>query len=145
GVALLLLVPPIPTAVSTDCLLEPGKDAPLRAEVAGKVSRVLVRQGDAVAPGQVLAILQNPEIQQNALSVAAQLALADSNLRSEQDRLDPSKAARAAEERTRLQKELAVAQRDLEALQIRSPIAGVVTTPELHQKTGEFIAAGEEF
>ena len=143
--ALLLFIPPVPTAVSTDLVLEPGKDAQVRAGVGGKVSRVLVHQGDLVAPGQILAILQNPDIDENALSVSAQLAFADSNLRNEEDRLDPAKIAQAAEERTRLEKELAVAQNEAEALQIRAPIAGVVTTPELAEKTGEFLAAGDEF
>jgi putative peptide zinc metalloprotease protein len=145
GLALLLLIPPIPTSVSTDLVLEPGKDARLRAGVAGKVSQVLVHQGDLVEPGQVLAILENPEIEENAIAAAARLALADSNLRNDQDRSDLSRAAQAARERTRLEKEMAVAQREVEALQIRSLIAGIVTTPEVEQKVGEFVSAGQEF
>ena len=39
GVALLLFVPPVPTSVSSDLLLEPGKDAHLRTTVAGTVQR----------------------------------------------------------------------------------------------------------
>ena len=145
GLVLLIFVPPIPTAISTDLVLEPGKDARLRAEVAGKVSRVLVHQGDPVVPGQVLAILENPEIKEDALAVAAQLALADSNFRNEEARSDQSKAAQAAQERMRLEKELAVAQKAVDALQIHSPIAGVVTTLEVEQKIGEFLSPGDEF
>jgi putative peptide zinc metalloprotease protein len=145
GLALLLVLPPIPTAVATDLVLEPGKDARVRAGVEGKISRVLVHQGDSVVSGQVLAILENPEVEGDARLAAARLALADSNLRNEEFRSDDSKAARAVEERIRLEKELAVAQKDVEALQIRSPISGVVTTPEVEQKIGEFLAAGDDF
>jgi putative peptide zinc metalloprotease protein len=142
---LLVFIPPVPSRVSTDLVLEPGKDARVRAGVAGKVSRVLVHQGDQVVPGQVLALLENPEIEKDALSAATQLALAKSKLRSEQDLSDRSKAAQAAGETTRLEKEFAVAQNQVEALQIRSTIAGEVTTPEVEQKIGEFLPGGGEF
>ncbi|MGA8223437.1 MAG: efflux RND transporter periplasmic adaptor subunit [Candidatus Acidiferrales bacterium] len=142
---LLLVIPPVPTNVATDMVLEPGMDARVRAGVAGKVGQVLVHQGDMVQPGQVLAVLENPQIEEAALTASAQLALAHSKLRSEQDLSDRSKAAQAAGESSRLEKELAVAQRDSEALQVRSTIAGMVTTPEVEQKSGEFLAAGDEF
>jgi len=143
-IALLIFIPPFPSRVSTDLVLEPGRTAPLRAEVGGKVSQVFVRQGDEVKPGQFLAILEDPEIQAKARVVAAQLALASSNLRHIEGS-DPQKAAQAARERSRLQKELAVAQKDVKALEIRAPFAGVVTTPEVEQKVGEYLSPGDEF
>ena len=143
-IALLIFIPPFPSRVSTDLVLEPGRTAPLRAEVGGKVSQVFVRQGDEVKPGQFLAILEDPEIQAKARVVAAQLALASSNLRHTEGS-DPQKAAQAARERSRLQKELAVAQKDVKALEIRAPFAGVVTTPEVEQKVGEYLSPGDEF
>ena len=45
GVALLLFVPPVPTSVSSELVLEPGKDAHLRTSVSGKIAEVLVYQG----------------------------------------------------------------------------------------------------
>jgi len=143
-IALLIFIPPFPSRVSTDLVLEPGRTTPLRAEVGGKVSQVFVRQGDEVKPGQFLAILEDPEIQAKARVVAAQLALASSNLRHIEGS-DPQKAAQAARERSRLQKELAVAQKDVKALEIRAPFAGVVTTPEVEQKVGEYLSPGDEF
>lgn len=143
-IALLIFIPPFPSRVSTDLVLEPGRTTPLRAEVGGKVSQVFVRQGDEVKPGQFLAILEDPEIQAKARVVAAQLALASSNLRHIEGS-DPQKAAQAARERSRLQKELAVAQKDVKALEILAPFAGVVTTPEVEQKVGEYLSPGDEF
>lgn len=144
GLALLIFIPPFASRVSTDLVLEPGRLAPLRAEAGGKVSLVLVRQGDEVKPGQVLAILEDPEIQAQAQIVAAQLALASSNLRQNEGS-DPQKAAQAARERSRLQQELAIARKDVDALQIRAPFAGVITTPEVEQKVGEYLSPGDEF
>jgi len=144
GMALLLLIPPIRSHVSTELILEPGRVAALRAEAGGKVSQVFVQQGDQVKAGQVVAILADPEIEANARILAAQLALSTSNLRNNVDS-NPDKAAQAARERSRLQQELAVAQKDLAALEIRAPFAGVVTTAEIEQRVGEVLAPGDEF
>ena len=75
GVALLLFVPPVPTSVSSELLLEPGKDAHLRTTVPGKISEVFVRQGQEVKAGQLLAVLQNPEIEAKARVAATELTL----------------------------------------------------------------------
>jgi putative peptide zinc metalloprotease protein len=144
GLALLIFIPPFASRVSTDLVLEPGRVAPLRAEAGGTISQVFVLQGGEVKPGQVLAILENPQIQASARILAAQLALASSNLRHNEGS-DPQKAAQAARERSRLQQEMAVAQKQVEALEIRAPFAGVITTPEIEQRVGEYLSAGEEF
>ncbi len=145
GVLLVVFLPPVPSKVVTDFVLEPGKDARIRAEIPGAVRQVLVRQGDEVKAGQVLAILGNPEIEADAQVLTQQLALADGQVRNAQGRSDLDKAAVAVRERARLQKELAVAQRRVEALEIRAPFDGAVKTPELEQRVGEFLAAGDEF
>jgi len=144
GLALLIFIPPIPSRISTDLVLEPGRVTPLHAEAGGKVSQVFVRQGDEVKQGQVLAILDDPEIQEQARIVTDQLALASSNLRHNEGS-DPQKAAQAARERSRLQQELAVAQKAVERLEIHAPFPGVITTPEVEQKVGEYLSPGDEF
>jgi putative peptide zinc metalloprotease protein len=145
GVLLVVLLPPVPSKVVSDLVLEPGKDARIRAEVPGLVRQVLVRQGDEVKAGQVLALLGNPEIEADAQVLTQQLALADGQVRNAQGRSDPDKAAVAVRERARLQKQLAVAQRKVEALEIRALLDGVVKTSEVEQKAGEYLAAGDEF
>jgi putative peptide zinc metalloprotease protein len=144
GLALLIFIPPFSSTVSTGLLLEPGRVVPLRAEAGGRVKQVFVREGDNVKSGQVLAILEDPEIRAKARIIAAQLALASSNLRHNEGS-DPQKAAQATHERSRLQQELAVAQKEVDALEIRAPFDGVVTTPEMEQRVGEYLSAGDEF
>src|SRR5271155_1978632 len=112
GLALLLLIPPVSSSVST---------------------------------GLVLAVLQNPEIAADADSLRHQLALASSQVRNGQDRSDFDSAAGAVRDRTRLQQELAVAEKRAASLEIRAPIDGVVATSDLDQKPGSFLAAGDEF
>jgi multidrug resistance efflux pump len=93
----------------------------------------------------LLAVLQNPEIAADADSLRQQLALASSQLRNGQDRSDFDSSANAVRDRTRLQQELAVAEKRVAALEIRAAIDGVVATSGLEQKPGAFLAAGDEF
>lgn len=146
GLALivLLVVPPVPSRVASEFVLEPGRDAHVRVEVAGVVRQVYVKQGDRVEAGQALAVVGNSEIEANAQILAQQLALANSNLRSSQARADQEKTAVALEEQARLAEEWKVAQQRLDSLQIRAPFAGTVSTPVVEQKTGEYLAAGSE-
>jgi putative peptide zinc metalloprotease protein len=144
-VVLLLLIPPVPSKISTDLVLEPGQNARVRAEVPGAIHQVFVHQGDAVQAGQVLATLENPEIEADSRSVTDELALANGKLRYAQGRSDLDQAAPAGRDRKRLLEEEAVAQKRVEALTIRAPFAGVVTTSQVEQRAGEYLAAGDEF
>ena len=144
GVVLLLVIPPVPSRVASDFVLEPGRDAHVRAEVRGAVRQVLVRQAEFVQQGQVLAVLENPEIEANAQSLAQQLRMANSEVRSAQAHADQEKNAAAAQEQKRLEQEWQVAQHRMDSLQIRAPIAGTISTPGVEQKAGGYLAAGDE-
>ncbi|MGA8675535.1 MAG: HlyD family efflux transporter periplasmic adaptor subunit [Candidatus Acidiferrales bacterium] len=144
GVALLLLLPPVGSSVSTPLVLEPGRTAHVHAEVGGQIANVYIQQGQAVKAGQVLATLRNPEIEADAVILRQQLALASSDLRNGQDRSDYEKAAGAVRDRKRLQEEFAVAENRVAALQIRAPIDGVISTAGVSQQAGAFLDAGDE-
>jgi putative peptide zinc metalloprotease protein len=145
GLVLLFLLPPFSSKVSTDLVLEPGKDARVRAAIDGRVQRVFVREGDDVRTGQLLAVLENPDVNADVQSLAQQLALASSNLRNNQDRSDFSQAAQVVRDRGRLQQKLSVAQKRAQELEIRATIDGVVSTSNVDQEVGEYLSAGDEF
>src|ERR1700678_113691 len=144
GLALLLLVPPMATRVSTGLVLEPGKSAPIRAQVAGQVRDVYVRTGDLVKAGQVLATLRNPELEAESRALREELSLVSSHGRNGQERSDFDKAAIGVRERTRLSQELSIADRNVASLQVRAPIDGVIVADDLDQKTGSFMEAGDD-
>jgi putative peptide zinc metalloprotease protein len=145
GVFLLLMIPPVPSRVASDFVLEPGKDAHVRVEVPGVVDQILVRQGQAVREGQVLAVLKNPAIEANARLLGEQLAMANSDLRSAQARAEEEKIAAAFAEQQRLEQEWGVAQNKLASLQIPAPLAGTISTSLVEQRVGEYLSAGEAF
>jgi putative peptide zinc metalloprotease protein len=144
GLALLLLVPPVATRVSTGLILEPGKSAPIRALAAGRVQQVYVRTGEAVRAGQLLATLQNPEREAESRALANEMSLANSSLRHGQERSDFDATATGVRERSRLTQELSIADRNIESLKVRAPIDGIMVTDDLDQKTGSSVEAGEE-
>jgi putative peptide zinc metalloprotease protein len=145
GLILLFLLPPFSLKVTTDLVLEPGKDARVRALVDGRIQQVFVREDDQVKAGQLLGVLENPEINATVQSLRQKLAIASSNLRNNQDRVDLGQTAQAVRDRKRLEQELSIAQRKAQELEIRSPIDGNVVTPNVDQGTGAYLLAGDEF
>ncbi|HEV2289110.1 MAG TPA: HlyD family efflux transporter periplasmic adaptor subunit [Candidatus Acidoferrales bacterium] len=141
----LLTVPPIPSRISVPCILEPSGQAEARAAVSGVVQQVLVRQGEQVQQGQVLAVLENPLLASAVAVDTQQLALEQSRLRSAEGAANADAAATASREVTRLEKYMEIAQREYAQLQVRAPIAATVTTPELAETVGEYLPEGETF
>lgn len=63
-----------------------------RARIGGKLSRVLVREGDTVKPGQVVAVISDERVQLEAQASAAGVAVAEAA--AERARSDLSRAER---------------------------------------------------
>jgi len=145
GLAVLFLIPPIPTRVASDFVLEPSREAHVRATVAGAVSQVLVKQGDVVKAGQPLAVLSNPEIETHAGVLSQQLAMVSGAVRAAQMRAGTPGLGAAIQEKQRLEQEYSVARSEADSLLLRSPLAGVVSTPSPDHKMGQFLNAGDEF
>lgn len=143
--ALVLFVPPFSSSVSSGFILEPGARGVVRASVSGQLRDVRVRQGDRVHAGEIVAELTNPDVEANVVTVESELGLAESTLRSAEDRSSWTEAARAADERARLTSELSIARTKLAELVLRAPIDGVITADELPLRPGEFLGEGQEF
>jgi len=140
--AFLLLVPPLPSRVSTDFVLEPGTRAEVRTTVAGEIREVRVKQGDPVHAGDVLLVLENPELEAAAQSTQNNLALAYSALRLASQSGNSSDLANATSQAQRLEQDLAVDRQRTAGLIVRSPIDGVVASPDVDQRSGEYVDAG---
>ena len=91
--------------------------------IDGKVTSLRVLEGDAVKRGQVIAVVETKE--SLAAMTGAQMLLG---------------RAQTAEEKTRAESALQLAQKQTTALEIRAPFDGVVVSRALNE--GEFVAAG---
>lgn len=142
---LLLVIPPTAVKVTSDFVLVPERKMEVRAPVAGVLKEITVCEGQTVQEGTVLAILHNPEIEARALIVDQQLKLAENSLREAQARLDSAASERSLQEQRRLQAERTETTRKLSELTLRTPIAGVIVTPRVEQRAGEYLAEGQQF
>src|SRR5438552_19212789 len=78
--------------LQTNATLEAFEEADLFAKVSGYLSEVRVDIGDHVKAGQVLAVIDVPEMKQELAEAKAQLASKQSTLESARRQLDHHKA-----------------------------------------------------
>ncbi|HLW88055.1 MAG TPA: HlyD family efflux transporter periplasmic adaptor subunit [Terriglobales bacterium] len=139
GVAFL---PVWPQFVEGRFVLEPAHTAQIHAEVAGRVTRVLAREGQPVAVGQGLVELSNLQLESAAAGASADLRVASdqANLALlRYDDLGPAESKRQemAERNRTLANQVAL-------LRVTSPIPGVVVTPHLDDLMGTYLVSGAE-
>lgn len=145
GIAVLFLVPPLPSRVASDFMLEPGRDAHVRVLSSGVVEQVFVKSGELVKQGQTIAVLSNPDAEADGRLESQELTMANSALRSAQAGSNPDQIAAAQQEQLKIEKEFEIAKNKVDGLTIRAPFDGAIATPLLEQKSGQYLSAGEEF
>jgi len=134
-----------PPAVSGEFTLEPVQRADVRAVVPGRVAQIPVTGGETVAGGTILAVLRNPEIESALAAAEYERNRAERDMLAARARGDLGEVERRAQERQRAAAEAAELRRQQEALTLRAPFAGVVTTPQLSQRVGEDLQEGDLF
>lgn len=145
GAALLLFLIFFPwwSKPSGDARVLPERVQPVSAEVEGVVRRVLVHEGERVASGQLIAELASDE-QRVALEQAqAQYEIANRRVLQLEA---GGNLGEARIERARLQEasaNLDLRREQVVQTQIRSPITGVVVTPDLEERIGQFLKRGD--
>ncbi|MGH9775265.1 MAG: efflux RND transporter periplasmic adaptor subunit [Candidatus Acidiferrales bacterium] len=143
--ALLLTIPPMTGKITSDFILEPGRYADIRASAPGRVAEVLVHSGDRVQANQIVAVLRNPELEARAEVLEIRVKLAQDSLGEAVSHGDASEEAAASEQVRRFAEELSVTRAKLNALDLRAPFAGIVTSPDVEQRVGENLAEGDAF
>jgi RND family efflux transporter MFP subunit len=144
-VAVLLVAVPWKMGVGANATVVPADRRMVTAEVAGVVKRVLVREGQAVTTGTVLAELDASDDRVNL--ERAQIALAQSRREWEEAeaRGDWGAADRARLAARTHQAELELYRLRVEKTRIMAPFSGVVVTPKVEERVGKLLALGEPF
>lgn len=123
----------------------PTRTATVNAEVDGIIEQVNYHEGDLVPAGTVIASLRSNEYVLNLSNARARYDI----LARELTRAQAASGAAAAQiERVKLEqswREIALNQARLEQTQIRAPINGIIITPRIEEKRGQFIRRGEVF
>ncbi len=141
GAALVvLLVPWWHENVDARFITEGAQHAVLRAPVEGTVVEVFADEGQAVAAGSPLVRLTSLKLESEA--AAAQSALASATARATQAQLQYANFGAAERERQKRSAVAGTLREQMAALEVRSPIAGEVVTPRVHDLLGSHLQAG---
>jgi multidrug resistance efflux pump len=147
---LLLLCTPFTLTVGGRADVAPEFEYYAYVQMEGTVDRVLVKEGDSVKKDQVIAILEDKEIQYKIREQQRLLAeyKAEIDILRSQSAENQSKLADSqlvAIKAQRAQQELDFLKWQEQFLQIWSPVDGVVLTKKLESQLGKRFKAGEPF
>ncbi len=144
GLLTSLFILPWPVQVSAPAFVQFNNPSIVRAEAAGFVKKVWVRNGDSVVPGDVLIELENDELRTKLLFLNAELQR--SLVRSRRYHVERNIAAYQSEvaSRAAIEKQASEAARQLESLTIRATDAGTVVARGLESMAGQHVTIGTE-
>ncbi len=144
--ALLFLVAfPLPLRVDGDAVVAPVRRAQVMAAIEGVVSKVLVKEGEPVKQGQVLAELEAWNPRSNVAEAQAHYESAMQQMNRALAANDGSEAGAQRVQADYWKAELERSKGMLAQTELRSPIDGIVTTPHVEDFGGRKLQVGEPF
>jgi RND family efflux transporter MFP subunit len=144
GAALFLTFCPLPMRITANATVAPQHLATVAAPVDGNVEAVYAHEGQRVAAGEVLGKLNDWQWRSDLAAAEARYQQAE--LAMENDLAHGSAQAGADRAQTEFfRSEVARARTRLESAELRSPIAGIVVTPNLQNVAGQHLDAGAAF
>jgi RND family efflux transporter MFP subunit len=128
----------------------PARVFPLRrvtvtSSVDGFIATVNRREGDAVAAGDLLATIRDERYRTELAEATSAKEIAESELNRSRAEGDAAAVYQAVAKRDALAAKIQLAQSRMARTEIRAPVAGIVVTPRLDEKTGQFLASAAEF
>jgi RND family efflux transporter MFP subunit len=142
---LFLLAFPLPLRVDGNAVVAPAHMAHIGSEFEGVIRQVYVREGDALKKGAVIASLEDWEYRSALAAAKAKYETAIAQMDRALANSDGSEAGIQRAQADYWASEVARAQERLEKTAIRSPIDGVVATPQLENLVGHKVKEGESF
>jgi transcriptional regulator with GAF, ATPase, and Fis domain/multidrug resistance efflux pump len=141
---LFLVFCPLPMRISGDAVVAPQHLVTIAAPVDGNVEAVYAHEGQRVAPGEVLGALNDWQWRTELASTQAKYQQAVLVMQNDL----AHGTAQAGEDRAQaefLRSEMERARTRHDSAELRSPIAGVVVTPNLQNLAGQHLDAGGTF
>lgn len=131
--------------IEVQAKVEGDEDVLLSAETMGNVTAVMVKAGDRVQKGQVLATIDDRVIRQSIAEVQSQLDLATIVYNRQKNLWDQKIGSeiqflQAKTNKEALDKRMATMQEQLNMTRIKSPIIG--TVDDVHIKVGQTVSPG---
>jgi RND family efflux transporter MFP subunit len=144
-VLILLFVIPWRLRVEGPARVVPGRRAAVTAGVDGIVRTVLHREGDTVTPGEIVATL-DPGVYQVALADArAAHQVAESEVVRHREAGDSAAMFEARAKADELKARIALEEERFAHTAMRAPAGGIIVTPRIDERVGQFLKKGTEF
>jgi RND family efflux transporter MFP subunit len=142
---LFLLAFPLPLRVDGTAVVAPAHMAHLGSEFEGVIKQVDVREGDRVKKGAVIARLEDWEYRSALAAAQAKYETATAQMDRALANSDGTEAGMQRAQADYWASEVTRAQERLDKTAIRSPIDGIVATPQIENFVGHKLKAGESF
>jgi multidrug resistance efflux pump len=144
GVAALLSLD-MQDRASAPCQLRSAARVELRAPVAGFLQTVYFDEGDRVSPGALVALMEVPDLASRVAQKKAEVREAQATLTlleaGTRPRPEEIQAKRAHLDR--LREEARYLEELSSKVPVCAPVAGLITTPRLKEKVGQYVKEGE--
>jgi RND family efflux transporter MFP subunit len=140
---LFLIFVPLPLRVAGNAVVTPQHRALIQPEMDGVVKRVLVHEGQAVRRGTVLAEMDDWNFRRDVASAQSKYDLAVSAMGGALAANNTSEAGVQQAQVAFWNSELERTRERLEQTRLRSPIDGVVGTPQVENFAGRKLDAGD--
>lgn len=144
AVLLVLLLLPWRLRVAGPARILPGRRAAVTAGVDGIVAAVFRREGDTVAVGDVIATLKDEAYLASLAGARSALEIAESDIARHRAEGDASAFFEAQSRRDELAAKIALEQDRFERTRLRAPASGVIVTPRIEERVGQFLPRGSE-
>ena len=142
AVFLLLAIPWAPWRLETEAVLQPWVEASIQAPDDGTIVDVRAREGEPVRQGEVVAVLDSPEVISDLAAASAEREAMVKRTNREREAGYAAGVFNAKSREAAAQMVVARQEDRLERLSIRSPISGRMLTRRTQDLTGRFVAAG---
>ncbi len=142
GVIGFVLLPLWRESITGRFVLEASDRAVIRAQVAGAVEKVYAEEGQTIAAGAPLVQLRNVPLEAKRAQSEADYRIAAAGVNSAELRY--AGTGMALQKRDQLAAGSSILVSEVAALELKSPITGLVTTPRVSDRLGSYVAAGTE-
>jgi putative peptide zinc metalloprotease protein len=137
---ILLFAPVFHETVTSRFVLEPARRELVRTIVPGRITAVLVREGESVPAGAPLVRMENAQERSRGAKARQNLAL--TGAQRVQTQLAHGDLSVVQQEHNRARIEQSIAQEETDQLVPTAPIAGTIMTSRLEDLAGSYLDAG---
>ena len=144
AIILALTLIPVDDIVTAPLYIEGDKRYTVTAPQQSYINEVLVRPGDSVKQGQIIAKLEDKDLKLEATEINSQLEQSEGQFRQAMADMDAASSGLAVNQKQQAQSKLDLIERKMARTVIKAPINGVIVSGDWQQKIGTPVEEGAE-